>query len=135
MARTPDAIALVCEGQSLTYAQLNTRANRAAHVLISMGVTPGTLVGLHCRRSLDLVIGALAIQKAGGAYVPMDPAYPADRIALYLEDSACPVVITQSGLPLPAHAAQVLELDTDGRLRWPRRPTRKPALARRTSLI
>lgn len=114
--RTPDAIALVCEGQSLTYAQLNTRANRAAHVLISMGVTPGTLVGLHCRRSLDLVIGALAIQKAGGAYVPMDPAYPADRIALYLEDSACPVVVTQSGLPLPAHAAQVLELDTDGRL-------------------
>ncbi|MBL4928221.1 MupA/Atu3671 family FMN-dependent luciferase-like monooxygenase [Fuscibacter oryzae] len=116
VARTPDAIALVCEGQALTYAALNTRANRAAHVLVSMGVTPGTLVGLYCRRSLDLVIGALAIQKAGGAYVPMDPAYPADRIALYLEDSGCPVVVTQSGLPLPAHAAQVLELDTDGRL-------------------
>ena len=114
--RTPDAPALVCEGQSLTYAQLNTRANRAAHTLIQMGVTPGTLVGLSCRRSLDLVIGALAIQKAGGAYVPMDPAYPADRIALYLEDSACPVVVTQSGLPLPPHTAQVLELDTDGRL-------------------
>ncbi len=116
VARTPDAVALVCEGESLTYAQLNARANRAAHVLISMGVRPGALVGLHCRRSLDLVVGALAIQKAGGAYVPMDPAYPADRIALYLEDSACPVVISQSGLPLPPHTARVLEIDTDGRL-------------------
>ncbi len=116
VARTPDAVALVCEGESLTYARLNARANRAAHVLIGLGVRPGTLVGLCARRSLDLVVGALAIQKAGGAYVPMDPAYPAERIALYLEDSACPVVVTQSGLSLPPHAAQVLELDTDGRL-------------------
>lgn len=116
VARTPDAVALVCEGESLSYAQLNARANRAAHVLTGMGVRPGVLVGLCTRRSLDLVVGALAIQKAGGAYVPMDPAYPADRIALYLEDSACPVVVTQSGLSLPPHAAQVLELDTDGRL-------------------
>ena len=106
----------VCEGDSLTYAALNARANRAAHVLRGMGVGPGTLVGLCTRRSLDLLVGALAILKAGGAYVPMDPAYPADRIALYLEDSACPVVVTQSGIPLPPHSAQVLELDTDGRM-------------------
>ncbi len=115
-AKTPDAVALVCEGDSLTYAALNARANRAAHVLRGMGVGPGTLVGLCIRRSLDLLVGALAILKAGGAYVPMDPAYPADRIALYLEDSACPVVVTQSGIPLPPHGAQVLELDTDGRM-------------------
>jgi natural product biosynthesis luciferase-like monooxygenase protein len=115
-ALTPNAEALVCEGQSLTYAALNARANRVAHVLIGMGVRPGTLVGLCTKRSLDLLVGALAIQKAGGAYVPMDPAYPADRIALYIEDSACPVIVTQSGIMLPAHTAQVLELDTDGRI-------------------
>jgi natural product biosynthesis luciferase-like monooxygenase protein len=109
-------VALVCEGQSLTYAALNARANKVAHVLIGMGVTPGTLVGLCTRRSLDLLVGALGIHKAGGAYVPMDPAYPADRIALFIEDSACPVVVTQSGIALPPHGAQVLELDTDGRI-------------------
>ena len=116
VARTPDATALVCEGQRLTYAALNARANKVAHTLIGMGVTPGTLVGLCTRRSLDLLVGALGIHKAGGAYVPMDPAYPADRIALFIEDSACPVVVTQSGIPLPPHGAQVLELDTDGRI-------------------
>ncbi|WP_151718842.1 MupA/Atu3671 family FMN-dependent luciferase-like monooxygenase [Gemmobacter serpentinus] len=118
VARSPDAVAVVFEGQSLTYAALNARANRAAHVLIGMGVAPGTLVGLHCRRSLDLLVGALAIFKAGGAYVPMDPAYPAERTALFIEDSACPVIVTQSALEgaLPAHQAQVLCLDTDSRL-------------------
>ncbi len=117
VAKTPDAVALVCEGQSLTYAQLNASANRTAHVLIGMGIVPGTLVGLCARRSLDLLIGALAIQKAGGAYVPMDPAYPADRIALYIADSACPVIVTQSDIAatLPAHSAQVLCLDSDTR--------------------
>ena len=115
--RSPDSVALVCDDKSLTYAALNARANRVAHVLIDMGVVPGTLVGLCAHRSLDLVVAALAIQKAGGAYVPMDPAYPADRIALYIEDSACPVIVTQSDIAtgLPAHAAQVLCLDTDGR--------------------
>ncbi len=115
--RSPDAVALVCNDQSLTYAALNARANRVAHVLIAMGVGPGTLVGLCVHRSLDLLVGALAIQKAGGAYVPMDPAYPADRIALYIEDSACPVIVTQSDIAagLPDDQAQVLCLDTDGR--------------------
>ncbi|HEX9858486.1 MAG TPA: MupA/Atu3671 family FMN-dependent luciferase-like monooxygenase, partial [Paracoccaceae bacterium] len=118
VSRTPDAIAVVFEGESLSYAALNARANRAAHVLADMGVRPGTLVGLCTRRSLDLLVGALAIQKAGGAYVPMDPAYPADRIALYIADSAAPVIVTQSAVAetLPAHEAQVLALDTDPRL-------------------
>ncbi|MES2435644.1 MAG: MupA/Atu3671 family FMN-dependent luciferase-like monooxygenase [Pseudomonadota bacterium] len=115
--RSPDAVALVCNDQSLTYAALNARANGVAHVLIGMGVVPGTLVGLCADRGLDLLVGALAIQKAGGAYVPMDPAYPADRIALYIEDSACPVIVTQSAIAagLPSHQAQVLCLDTDSR--------------------
>jgi natural product biosynthesis luciferase-like monooxygenase protein len=111
-ARTPDAPALVCEGTTLTYAQLNAAANRAAHTLRDRGVGPGTLVGLATRRTPNLLIGALGILKAGGAYVPMDPAYPADRIALYLEDSGAPVVVSESGISLPGGAAR-LDLDTD----------------------
>ena len=114
-ARTPDAPALVHEGTTLSYAQLNAAANRAAHVLRDMGVRPGTLVGLATRRSALLLIGALGILKAGGAYVPMDPAYPADRTALYLEDSGAPVVVTERGVPLPG-ATPRLDLDTDQRL-------------------
>jgi natural product biosynthesis luciferase-like monooxygenase protein len=118
VAKTPDAPAVVFEAKTLTYAQLNQRANRAAHVLIDMGVAPGTLVGLCATRSLDLLIGALAIQKAGGAYVPMDPAYPADRIALFIQDSAAPVIVTQSTLAdsLPTGTAQTLCIDSDPRI-------------------
>jgi len=115
--RTPDAPALVHEATSLSYAKLNAAANRVAHVLREMGVGPGTLVGLCTRRSPLLVIGALGILKAGGAYVPMDPAYPADRIALYAEDSGAPVIVTESALAasLPQGTAQLL-LDRDGRI-------------------
>jgi natural product biosynthesis luciferase-like monooxygenase protein len=115
--RTPEAPAVSFEEITLTYRELNTRANRAAHVLRAMGVGVGTPVGLHCHRSVEMLVGALAIQKAGGAYVPMDPAYPADRTALYIEDSACPVIVTQSALAagLPAHV-QTLTLDSDPRL-------------------
>lgn len=117
VARTPDAPAVSFENITLTYSDLNARANRVAHSLIAMGVVPGTLVGLHVRRSLEMLIGALAIQKAGGAYVPMDPAYPADRTALYIEDSACPVIVTQSALePALPPNVQKLCLDTDGRI-------------------
>ncbi len=114
VARTPNAPAVSFEGLTLTYAALNAAANRAAHVLMNMGVRPGTLVGLHLPRSLDLLVGALGILKAGGAYVPMDPAYPADRTALFIEDSACPVIVTHSALApgLPGHLA-VLRLDAD----------------------
>jgi non-ribosomal peptide synthetase component F len=115
VARSPEAVAISFEGRELTYAQLNARANRVAHVLMGMGVGPGVLVGLCLRRSLDLVVGALAIQKAGGAYVPMDPAYPADRLSLYAEDSGAPVIVTQSDLA-ERFAVQTLCLDSDGRL-------------------
>ncbi|CUH64611.1 Dimodular nonribosomal peptide synthase [Thalassovita gelatinovora] len=115
VAKTPDAEALVVDGESLSYAELNTRANQVAHRLRQMGVKPGTLVGLYTQRSPFLMIGALGILKAGGAYVPLDPAYPVDRIALYIEDSACPVIVTQNTMAadLPKHEAQVLTLDAD----------------------
>ncbi|SDW24472.1 MupA/Atu3671 family FMN-dependent luciferase-like monooxygenase [Roseicitreum antarcticum] len=116
--RTPDALALVFEGQSLSYADLNARANRVAHVLRGMGVVPDTPVALCTRRAPELLIGALGILKAGGAYVPLDPAYPADRLAHYLTDSAAPVIVTQRALvdDLPVHSAELLVLDTDTRL-------------------
>lgn len=116
--RTPDAEALVFENIVYSYADLNAAANRVAHVLRDMGVKPGVLVGVHTRRSPALLIGALAALKAGGAYVPVDPAYPADRVALYLEDSGAAVVLTDSSLAadLPPHKAQVLELDSDPRI-------------------
>ncbi|MEQ9389028.1 MupA/Atu3671 family FMN-dependent luciferase-like monooxygenase [Marinovum algicola] len=113
VARTPEATALVVGREEMSYAALNARANRVAHVLRGMGVGPGTLVGLCTARNIHLVVGALAILKAGGAYVPMDPTYPADRLALYLEDSGAPVVLTEQALKdqLPESAAHVLTLD------------------------
>ncbi len=118
VARAPDATAVVFEDEALTYGELDRRANRVAHVLRSMGVGPDTPVGLFIPRSLELLIGALAIHKAGGAYVPLDPAYPADRIAFYVSDSAASVILTRSDVAgaLPANEAQLLEIDTDPRV-------------------
>ncbi|WP_422065480.1 MupA/Atu3671 family FMN-dependent luciferase-like monooxygenase [Shimia sp.] len=118
VAKTPQAPALVFEQEVLSYAEVDVRANRVAHVLRDMGVTRGALVGLCLRRSPDLVVAALAILKAGGAYVPMDPTYPADRLAHYISDSGCGVIVTQASLmpDLPAHSAQVLQMDADARI-------------------
>ncbi|TNF22700.1 MAG: LLM class flavin-dependent oxidoreductase [Rhodobacteraceae bacterium] len=115
VARSSEAPALVVGPEILSYAELNARANRAAHVLRTMGVGPGTLVGLCTARNVHLVVGALAILKAGGAYVPMDPAYPAERLALYLEDSGAKVVVTERALQddLPPGAAKLLSLDAE----------------------
>ena len=111
--KTPDAQALSFEGESLTYAQLNARANEMAHTLQDMGVGPDTIVGLHLRRSSALLIAALAILKAGGAYLPMDPAYPADRTALYISDSGTKFIVTDTALAtdLPKTTAQILTVD------------------------
>ncbi|WP_445234434.1 AMP-binding protein, partial [Duganella rhizosphaerae] len=93
-ATQPDAIALVCEGHSLSYGQLNRRANQLAHHLLARGVRPDDRVAVCLERGLDLVAALLAILKAGAAYVPVDPAYPADRIAHMLADSAPVAVLT-----------------------------------------
>jgi amino acid adenylation domain-containing protein/non-ribosomal peptide synthase protein (TIGR01720 family) len=97
-ARTPDALALVGDRQSLTYRELNRRANQLAHYLRDLKVGPETLVGLCADRSIELLIGLLGILKAGGAYVPLDPAYPAERLAFMLADSHAPIVVTQQTL-------------------------------------
>jgi non-ribosomal peptide synthetase component F len=83
-ARTPEATAAVCEGERLTYAELNAKANRLAHHLRSLGVRPDDRVAICVERSLEMVVGLLAILKAGGAYVPLDPGYPAERLAFML---------------------------------------------------
>ena len=116
-ARTPDALAAVFGEQSLTYAQLNARANQLAHFLRARGVGPETLVGLCLERSPEMVVALLGVLKAGGAYVPLDPAYPPERLAFMLEDTACPLLLTQGHLAqtLPPSQADVVRLDAD----WP----------------
>ncbi|MCA6219090.1 non-ribosomal peptide synthetase, partial [Photorhabdus antumapuensis] len=86
--KTPDAIAVVYEDQTLSYAELNARANRLAHQLIALGVAPDQRVAICVTRSLARIIGLLAVLKAGGAYVPLDPAYPGERLAYILTDAA-----------------------------------------------
>lgn len=116
-ARTPDAMAVIAGDVRLGYGDLTARAARIANVLRGMGIGRGALVGLACRRGVDMVAGALGIQMAGAAYVPMDPAYPADRLSLYAEDSGCSVIVTESGVaPALPPGPQLLVLDTDARL-------------------
>ncbi|HEX2094410.1 MAG TPA: amino acid adenylation domain-containing protein, partial [Longimicrobiaceae bacterium] len=91
--RTPDAVAVVYEGEALTYSELNQRANRLAHYLAGRGVGPDVRVGLCLERSLEMVVGVLAVLKAGGAYVALDPEYPEDRLRHMLADSEPAVLL------------------------------------------
>jgi amino acid adenylation domain-containing protein len=104
-ARTPDAVALVCGSERLSYRQLQVRANRLANRLRAMGVGPDVLAALCLRRSADMLVAVLAVLTAGGAYVPLDPQYPSERLAFMLEDSGAAVLVTEEplldGLPLP----------------------------------
>lgn len=93
-ARTPDATALVYRDVSLTYAELNTRANRLARHLRTLGAGPGAVVAVAVPRSVELIVSLLAVLKAGAAYLPLDPEYPAERITYMLTDAAPVCVIT-----------------------------------------
>ncbi|MGE8407898.1 MAG: amino acid adenylation domain-containing protein, partial [Pseudomonas sp.] len=114
MAATPEAPALVFADEELSYAEVNRRANQLAHKLRELGVGADSLVGIAVERSLEMVIGLLAIIKAGGAYVPLDPDYPQDRLAYMIEDSGVQLLLTQASLreqlPIPANV-QALNLD------------------------
>jgi amino acid adenylation domain-containing protein len=118
--KTPDAVAARFEDQSLTYRELNARANQLAHHLRGLGVGPDVLVGICAERSLELVVGLLGILKAGGAYVPLDPGYPQERLAYMLEDSGVSVLLTQEKLanshPFKeslANKLRIIRLDAD----------------------
>jgi amino acid adenylation domain-containing protein len=112
-ARTPDASALVFEGRSLSYAELERQAGRLAGRLRALGAGPEARVGLCAERSPEMVVGVLATLMAGAAYVPLDPAYPAERLEYMLADSGCRVLLTQERLlgRLPAHGAEAVLLD------------------------
>jgi amino acid adenylation domain-containing protein len=129
-AATPDAVAVECREERLTYAELEASSNQLAHHLLDFGVGPDVLVGICTRRSTAMVVGLLGILKAGGAYVPIDPAYPPERQTYMLANSQAPVIVTQEELrdSLPMGDAHVVCLDSD----WSaisRRPSAPPDLA------
>jgi amino acid adenylation domain-containing protein len=112
--RTPDSVAVVFEGQQLTYAQLNARANQLAHHLQTLGVGPEVLVAICMEHCPEMVVGVLGILKAGGAYLPLDPAYPKERLAFMLQDAHAPVVLTRKHclVHLPDYGGRVVCLDS-----------------------
>ncbi|HSU14500.1 non-ribosomal peptide synthetase, partial [Longimicrobium sp.] len=115
-ARTPDAVVALHEHDSLTYAELNARANRIARHLAELGVGAEVRVGIGLERGLDMLASMLGVLKAGGAYVPLDPAYPADRLAFTLKDSSVQVLVAQETLrerfPVAA-GVRVVSIDGD----------------------
>ncbi|HEX8694954.1 MAG TPA: amino acid adenylation domain-containing protein, partial [Longimicrobium sp.] len=117
-ARTPEAVAVVYEGESLSYAELNARANQLAHYLRWRGVGPEARVGICLERSLELVVSLLAVLKAGGAYVPLDPGYPAERLETMAADAGIALLLTierlRDGVPVPA-GLRVISVDAA----WP----------------
>ncbi len=122
--RTPAALALVHDGEELTYAELDARANRLAHALQDAGVGPDVPAAILLDRSTALAVSLLATLKAGGACLPLDPAQPPLRLAAMLRDAAPPVLVTSERLAgrVEGHAGRVILLDRDG-----------PAIARRAS--
>ncbi|QWM25093.1 non-ribosomal peptide synthase/polyketide synthase [Burkholderia pseudomallei] len=130
--RKPEAIALTFEGQRLSYAELNARANRLAHYLQARGVGPDRLVALCAERGIEMVVGLLAILKAGGAYVPLDPAYASDRLRGIVEDSQPALVLAdavgRAALGELDGALPVIDPETDA-LRWREMPATNPEVA------
>jgi len=114
--RSPKAIAVVAEGEWLSYSELNERANRLARHLRKLGVGPEVLVGLCVERSLEMVVALVGILKAGGAYLPLDPAWPKERLSIMLADAKPRVVLVQQALQdqLPP-ATEVVSLDPQGK--------------------
>ncbi|SBT94564.1 non-ribosomal peptide synthase domain TIGR01720/amino acid adenylation domain-containing protein [Streptomyces sp. DI166] len=112
-ALRPDKEAVHCEGDTLTYAELDSCANRMARRLKALGVGRDVPVGICLERSLDMVVAVLAVLKAGGAYVPIDPKLPEERVAFMIEDSGLPVLITQDSVVpgLPKSPATVVSVD------------------------
>jgi len=112
-ATTPDAVAVIFDDSSITYRELNARANRLANHLRTLGVGPEVLVGICLERSIEMVVGLLGILKAGAAYVPLDPAFPTERLAFMLQDSRAALLLTEEALlkELPEVDAEIVCID------------------------
>src|SRR6185437_607475 len=131
--RNPEAVAVVFEDRSLSYGELNARANQLAHHLRSLGVVPDSRVAICVERSLEMVIGLMAVLKAGAAYVPLDPVYPAERLGYMLRDSAPSVVLThdtarqrlQEALARADITAPILDIEADANA-WAAYPSNNP---------
>jgi non-ribosomal peptide synthetase component F len=108
--KTPDSVAVSGSSGTLTYRELNAKANQLAHYLRDRNVASDVMVGICVDRSLEMIVGILGILKAGGAYVPLDPKYPADRLNLLLEETRSPVVLTERRHAhlIPKHQSQIL---------------------------
>lgn len=115
VVRTPHAPAVRFENECLSYSELNSRANQLAHYLRSQGAEPGGLVAIFLERSLDLVVGLLAILKTGAAYLPLDPIYPTERLALMLEDSQASILLSQESVlrSIPRFEGQIVSIDRE----------------------
>ncbi|RKG69792.1 non-ribosomal peptide synthetase, partial [Corallococcus exercitus] len=113
--RTPEALAVLCREEQLTFRELDARANQLAHRLVKLGVGPDVRVVLCVERSVEALVGILGTLKAGGAYVPIDPSYPREWLSHVLVDTGAPVVLTQQRLrdSLPPHTAHDICLDSD----------------------
>ena len=123
VTRTPNAIAVKAGEQQLTYAELNAQANQLAHHLLALGVQPGSRVAICVERGLSMVVGLYAILKAGAAYVPLDPAYPQERLAYMLQDSAPLVVLAQGATRGLLGEVAVVDLDQPS---WQHLPAGNP---------
>ncbi|WP_263372825.1 non-ribosomal peptide synthetase/type I polyketide synthase [Granulicella aggregans] len=112
-AATPNAIALECEGESLTYAELDARVNKLARYLVSSGVLRGEVLGIYMERSIELVVSLLATWKAGATYIPLDPTFPMERLKMVFEDLHQPTILTQSRLAadLPSAGTRLICVD------------------------
>ncbi|HZC82036.1 MAG TPA: AMP-binding protein, partial [Nitrospiraceae bacterium] len=115
-AATPNATALTHGRRSLSYQELDRRADRVAHLLRSLGVGPDVVVGLYLDRSLAMIVGALGILKAGGAYLPLDPNYPTERLRSMWEDAQAKILVTGQCMvdALPLRPEHVVALDPEG---------------------
>jgi amino acid adenylation domain-containing protein len=113
--RTPNAVAVICPHEQISYRELNHRANQLAHHLRGLGVGPEVIVGICVERSLEMVVGLLGILKAGGAYLPIDPGSPRARMLYMFEDAGTAVLLTQEKLSerLPQHIGQTICLDSE----------------------
>ena len=100
--RSPNATALICGEDRLTYSELHARASRLAKWLVAYGVGPDTLVGICLPRTIDLIISIIAVHKCGGAYLSLDPSYPQQRLRFMVEDSNTEIILTDR-----SHAAQL----------------------------